>query len=431
MKNKRTSTYLKDIGIISAIFIFLILFLALLNLFVSIQFRKEYQRQEKERIVSLASLSRAYLEKYDDPAELHFLFTQLRNAFRIDRVVIMTPAREIVYDSWIPLPDVDQQPQPDFSKVFPRLPRPSELLAVGSDNLYHDPETDFYFYYTTPRVFGRLDTLFRWHLIYVTVSLVFISFLGFFLIRNLFLPMRYVAGVAREFGIELKREDFVAETFNELFAKMKGRERLLVEFSSYIAHEFRNSIAAISGLARLMEKGKKDSSAIVQECREMEKLIANLLEYSRPMKPMNARVDLTLLMEDALARTAVPERIRVEKKLAAGTYVDGDPELLLGLAANLIKNGVEAIEGRGALDLETGREEGTAYLAVADTGTGIDEADQEQIFSPFYSRKETGVGLGLAYVKKIVEIHNARIEVRSKKGEGSRFVVRFPAVETI
>jgi signal transduction histidine kinase len=431
MKAKKQSTYLKDIGVISWVFIFLILFLALLNFFISVQFRKEYQRQEKERIVSLAGLCAGYLEKYSNPADLQYLMLNLRLNFEIDRFVITSTDGTKIFDSWLDLPDLGTAPNVDYGKIFAKLPQDGQVLIRGDQYLYFNREGGYYFYATTEPMYGKLDTLFRWHIIYVTISLVFISFLGFFLIRNLFMPMRYVAGVAREFGIEFKREDFVAETFNELFAKMKGRERLLVEFSSYIAHEFRNSIAAISGLARLMEKGKKDSSAIVQECREMEKLIANLLEYSRPMKPMSARVDLTQLMEDALARTKVPERIKVEKKFAAGTYVDGDPELLLGLAANLIKNGVEAIEGEGVLKLETGREEGTAYLAVADTGTGIDEADQEHIFSPFYSRKETGVGLGLAYVKKIVEIHNARIEVRSKKGEGSRSVVKFPVVETI
>ena len=428
MKSKKQNTYLQDIGIISAVFIFLILFLAVLNLFISIQFRNEYRRKDRERIVSLAGICAGYLEKYDNPDDLRYLTTKLRGAFNVDRLVINGPNREIIFDSWISVPGMDLAPALDYARVFPRLPRAGEVITRGRDNLYHDPETGFYFYVSSPPGYVRLDTLFKWHLIYVTVSLVFISFLGFFLIRNLFLPMRYVAGVAREFGIELKREDFVAETFNELFAKMKDRERLLVEFSSYIAHEFRNSIAAIAGLARLVEKGKKDSSEIVKECREMEKLIANLLEYARPVKPMNARVDLAQLMSEALARTLVPERIRVDKKLADGTAVTGDFELLLGLAANLLKNGVEAIEGNGTLTVEAGVDGELPFLAVADTGTGIEETDQEQIFSPFYSRKETGVGLGLAYVKKIVELHNARIEVASKKGKGSRFIVKFPAL---
>jgi signal transduction histidine kinase len=427
MKKQRTGTYLKDIGIISAVFIFLILFLALLNLFISIQFRKEYQHRERERIVSLAGLCAGYLERYSSQSDLQYLMINLRLNFNVDRFMLTSVNGSKIYDSWLNLPDLGSAPGVDYLKIFRTLPKNGQVAIRDRHFLYFNADAGYYFYATAEPVYERMDALFRWHIIYVTISLLFISFLGFFLIRNLILPMSYVAGVAREFGIELKREDFVAETFNELFAKMKDRERLLVEFSSYIAHEFRNSIAAIAGLARLVEKGKKDSSEIVQECREMEKLIVNLLEYARPMKPMNASVDLAQLMEDALARTPVPGRIRVEKKLELGTAVIGDPELLLGLAANLIKNGCEAIEGEGVLRVEAGQVEGTAFLAVADTGTGIEEKDQEQIFSPFYSRKETGVGLGLAYVKKIVEIHNARIEVESEKGKGSRFIVRFPA----
>lgn len=430
MKAKKQGTYLKDIGIISAVFIFLILFLAVLNLFISIQFRLEYQRQDRERIASLAGLCAGYLERYHNPSDLQYLMINLRLTFNIDRFVVTAANGEKIFDSWLDLPDLGTAPSVDYRKMFSKLPAPGQMEVRGMHYLYRYPETGYYFYASTEPVYGKLDALFRWHIIYVTISLVFISFLGFFLIRNLFMPMRYVAGVAREFGIELRREDFVAETFNELFAKMKDRERLLVEFSSYIAHEFRNSIAAIAGLARLVEKGKKDSSEIVKECREMEKLIANLLEYARPVKPMVARVDLAQLMDEALARTPAPERIRVEKKLAAGTAITGDPELLLGLAANLVKNGIEAIEWDGVLTIEAGLDRDSPFLAVGDTGMGIEEADQEQIFSPFYSRKETGVGLGLAYVKKIVELHNARIEVVSQKGKGSRFVVRFPSIET-
>jgi signal transduction histidine kinase len=428
MKAKKQGTYLKDIGIISAVFIFLILFLAVLNLFISIQFRMEYQRQDRERIASLAGLCAGYLERYNDQSDLQYLMINLRLTFNIDRFVVTAANGEKIFDSWLDLPDLGTAPSVDYRKMFSKLPAPGQIEVRGMHYLYRYPETGYYFYASTEPVYGKLDALFRWHIIYVTISLVFISFLGFFLIRNLFMPMRYVAGVAREFGIELRREDFVAETFNELFAKMKDRERLLVEFSSYIAHEFRNSIAAIAGLTRLVEKGKKDSSEIVKECREMEKLIANLLEYARPVKPMVARVDLAQLMDEALARTPAPERIRVEKKIATGTAVTGDPELLLGLATNLVKNGIEAIEGDGVLTIEAGLDRDSPFLAVGDTGTGIEEADQEQIFSPFYSRKETGVGLGLAYVKKIVELHNARIEVVSQKGKGSRFVVRFPSI---
>jgi signal transduction histidine kinase len=430
MNAKRQGTYLKDIGIIAAAFIFLIVFLALLNLFISIQFRNEYQLQDRNRIVTLATLAARYLEKYDDSGNIQYLMLNLRLAFTVDRFVVTDHDGNKIFDSWMGVPGMGTAPPLDFPRIFAKMPGPEQVTVRGREYLFLSKESGYYYYASMAPGYGRLDELFKWHVIYVTISLVFISFLGFFLIRNLFLPMRYVAGVAREFGVELKREDFVSETFNEIYGKLRDRERQLVEFSSYIAHEFRNSIATIAGLARLVEKGKKDSSEILKECREMENLITSLLEYAGPVKPMIANVNLTQLMEDALTRSAVPERIRIEKKLEPEVIVSGDFELLLGLAVNLLKNGVEAIAGKGVLTVETGQADEVPFLAVADTGSGIDEVDRDRIFSPFYSRKETGVGLGLAYVKKIVELHNGKIEVASKKGKGSRFVVKFPVTET-
>jgi signal transduction histidine kinase len=69
---------------------------------------------------------------------------------------------------------------------------------------------------------------------------------------------------------------------------------------------------------------------------------------------------------------------------------------------------------------------GILQISIADTGCGIDETKQELIFSPFYSGKEEGTGLGLAFAKKVVELHDGRIEVTSEKGKGTIFVLKFP-----
>jgi signal transduction histidine kinase len=243
--------------------------------------------------------------------------------------------------------------------------------------------------------------------------------------------MRYVANLAKEFGIEMKKEDFVSETFDEMFKKMKSREQALIEFSSYIAHEFRNSIAAIVGLARLIEKGKKPASAITKECRVMEELISRLLEYSKPLKPLLASVDIVNLIDDAITKAAVPSRISLTKKLVNDMpAVYGDYDLLLLALVNLLKNGIEAIQGEGHIDIHATHDDNFVTMSITDTGAGIDERDIERIFSPFYSRKEAGLGLGLAYVKRIMEIHNGRVDVETQKGEGSTFILKFPLAKS-
>jgi signal transduction histidine kinase len=275
-------------------------------------------------------------------------------------------------------------------------------------------------------VFGDI---FRWHIFYITISLVFTGFLGVFLLRNLFLPMRYVTNLAQDFGIEMKKEDFVSATFSEVYKKLKLREQMLVEFSSYIAHEFRNSLGAIIGLARLVEKGKKPSADIVKECRSMEELIARILEYSKPLRLNITSVDLNKVLEDALSKVGIPKRIQVSQKSKSEIApVKGDQELLCAAVSNLLKNAKEAIKGKGLIELETGEADDFVFVVVGDTGVGMDSQETEMIFNPFFSRKADGMGLGLAYVRRILEEHNGRIEVVSKKNRGSTFTLRFPKV---
>jgi signal transduction histidine kinase len=239
--------------------------------------------------------------------------------------------------------------------------------------------------------------------------------------------MRYVTNLAKDMGIQMRKEDFVAKTFNEIFKKMKLKEETLVEFSSYIAHEFRNSIGAISGLARLVEKGKKPASDIVNECQVMEDLIARLLEYSKPLKTISASVDIKQLIDDAVVRAAIPKRIEVRKRIKTDiSQFIGDYELLLVAITNLLKNSIDSIEKKGFIEVETSGDNDFVFISITDNGSGIDESELDKVFNPFYSKKEQGMGLGLAYVKKIMEIHNGRVEVESMKGEGAKFILIFP-----
>ena len=209
--------------------------------------------------------------------------------------------------------------------------------------------------------------------------------------------------------------------------KMKVKEETLVEFSAYIAHEFRNSIGAIIGLARLVEKGKKPASDIVKECRTMEDLIKKLLDYSKPLKALSVPINIEQLIDEAIQKSVVPERIEVRKVISTDKpQLTGDYELLLIALTNLLKNSIEAIKKIGIIEIETGEDEGFAFISVTDNGSGIKDTELEKIFSPFYSKKEEGMGLGLAYVNKIMEIHNGRIEVESKKGQGTTFTLKLP-----
>lgn len=425
---KFKGSYPRDIGAIATVFIVLILFVAGFNLYISFQFRSEFANYDRSVITAIANMCRGYYNKGYQNQELDFLLTNLTRSFNVDHLIITDTLGRRLYDSRRLLHVPFQVGIPDHLARFKQLPGPQEIAQDEDAFLYHSVDPPLYIFVSlVPTYSVVFGDIFRWHIFYVTISLVFTSFLGFFLLRNLFLPMRYVSSLAQDFGIEMKKEDFVSATFNEVYKKLKLREQMLVEFSSYVAHEFRNSLGTIIGLVRLVEKGKKPGADIIKECRSMEDLIARILEYSRPLKLNLSDIDLNKALEDALVRTSIPKRIQISQKITSNIPpIKGDYDLIAAALTNLLKNAKEAIKNKGLIEVETGEADNAVYVIVRDSGKGMDSGEIEMIFNPFFSRKTGGMGLGLAYVKRIVDEHNGRVEVSSRKGKGSTFTLKFP-----
>lgn len=422
-------SYPRSITIVAVIFIACILFLAAMNLYVGIQLRNEFIAQDRNTIVSVATLCGRFLRNgRTDPG----LFSQLKDiqwAFGFDHMIISDTSGSRIFDSHFLKPQLlPVNRAVDFSGEFDRMPGENELVRRGSTFLYRSSQPAFYFYalYSSSYL-ATYDVLFMWHLFYITFSLFFIGFLGIFLIRNLFLPMQYVTRLAKDLGVETQREDFVSETFGEVFKKMKVREQTLVEFSAYIAHEFRNSIGAISGLARLVGKGKKSASEIVKECKTMEQLINRLLEYSKPLDMIQGEFDINEMVADAVGRSRPPKRVTVSRNIDLDrTRFPGDHGLLVMAIANLLKNSYEAMKNEGTVTISASVEDEHLIITVADTGKGLEAREIDRIFTPFYSGKADGMGLGLAYVSRVVELHSGRIRVESVPGKGTTFTIRLP-----
>ena len=106
----------------------------------------------------------------------------------------------------------------------------------------------------------------------------------------------------------------------------------------------------------------------------------------------------------------------------------GSTSEITQIITNFINNGVDAMEAVGTITLTTGMDNGTCYISVTDTGTGMDEETQKKIFDPFFTTKEAGkgTGLGLHVVNKIVTKHKAELKLESTLGKGSTFTVVFP-----
>ncbi|RKZ24214.1 hypothetical protein DRQ16_00385 [bacterium] len=241
---------------------------------------------------------------------------------------------------------------------------------------------------------------------------------------------------------ELRKEK---ERYEQAYRKMKELqestrrvERLaaLGEATAMIAHELRNPLVIIGGytdyIMKKLEPGEKlqeKLKVIKRTVRRLELALMNLSGYLKDVSPGYRSLPLSSVIQDTLLILG-PEmekmEIEVEKEIPEGLTVWGDPELLRHVFLNLLKNAVEACGRGGRIRIWCEERENEFVVSVDDSGPGVKREDVEEIFKPFFSRKSSGLGLGLSIVKKIVDAHGGRIEVKESPLGGASFQVYLP-----
>ena len=224
--------------------------------------------------------------------------------------------------------------------------------------------------------------------------------------------------------------------------KLIESERLagIGQMAGHLAHEIRNPLATIGGFARYIASHTEaegqlhqNANIIYDECIRLENTLANVLDFSRPSELQKHPVDVNKLVEDTVNqfRSLIEEDgIRLDLNLhAALGKIQADGRMIKQVVINLLKNAIEAVKDRSspAIWLSTRRQGDVVEMAVRDNGRGIDQESRAQVFSPFFTTKVGGSGLGLSVCLRIVRQHGGGIAMESVPGLGATFVVKLPA----
>lgn len=244
-------------------------------------------------------------------------------------------------------------------------------------------------------------------------------------------------------------EEIVAERTHDLRAaqeKLIRQERLamLGQLAGSVSHELRNPLGVISNAAYFLgmaqpdanEKVKQYLDIIEKETRTADKIITDLLDFSRIESASKTPVLIVELVQHVLARYPVPDSVSVTLKVPKGLPpVFVDPAQMAQVLGNLVVNACQAMlmpasstNAKLVISAKPSRLNSESFVAISvkDNGIGITSENMSKLFEPLFTTKARGIGLGLAICKNLVETNDGRIEVRSQPGKGSIFTIYLP-----
>ncbi|BCS88736.1 two-component system sensor histidine kinase NtrB [Pseudodesulfovibrio sediminis] len=211
------------------------------------------------------------------------------------------------------------------------------------------------------------------------------------------------------------------------------------ELSTYMAHEIRNPLFSISGFANALMrsdgvdyKAREKLAIILDESRRLDEILKSLMNFTRPTGAQVTEVDLNELVSVTMSIMRLPctnqsvdQVLNLDKDLAK---VNANPDLIKQCLINVIKNSLEAMENGGTLIVSTIMDKEHVILTVEDTGEGIPLDLRDKIFSPFFSSKGKGSGLGLAQTRKIVDEIGGTVDLTSVEGSGTKVTFFLPPI---
>lgn len=223
--------------------------------------------------------------------------------------------------------------------------------------------------------------------------------------------------------------------------ELQRSERLaaLGKMAAGVAHELRNPLSSIKGLAILLQskfndkrekEGVEAADILVQEVERLNRSIGELLDYAKPAKLNRVSINVNVIIEKTvqlvnmdLEAQCITLNLNITDTLPE---IGGDEDKLNQVFLNLFLNGIQAMGKGGILTVSSYQSGKNVLVVVEDTGIGVANENLQKVFDPYYTTKSDGTGLGLAMSVKIIEEHGGEIHLTSRPGEGTRVEVALP-----
>ena len=240
-------------------------------------------------------------------------------------------------------------------------------------------------------------------------------------------------------GIILVVRDITRQRQLMKIEQQNRRMQELGQIAATVAHEIRNPLGGIEGFASLLQKDlqneypewSKMAGYIIEGSKTIGRLVENVLRSARPLSPQPTEFNIVELVQEIQKHIEIDPNFPKEIRLRYQPYeprlnIFADRAMLGSVMLHLIRNACQAIEGSGLIQITTFQKEHHLILTIKDTGPGIAPENLDRIFSPFFTTKEKGNGLGLYETYRIIQTHNGQIETKSSADYGTLFIITLP-----
>lgn len=294
-------------------------------------------------------------------------------------------------------------------------------------------------------VFGSLITIF-------TIIFLISIFVGNVIVGNLIHPLKKIGEKLRTTSFEKENQPILYEANDEIGSLIKeynlmvlkleeSKEALAVsqkesawkEIARQVAHEIKNPLTPMRlKVQRMMESFKTDEKnyktclTLIDQVDTLSSIADSFSEFAKMPAPNNKSVDICTLLDSAI-RLYQSDNVRFKKqfeKSVPEAWID--PKIFTGIFTNIILNAIQAADEDLVIQVEVKESNAKIMVLIADNGKGIPEEVQEKIFTPYFSTKSQGSGIGLAVAKKGIENAGGNIWFESEEGKGTSFYISLP-----